>query len=474
MLILLASFYFYAYWKAAYVLVLAAPAVIDYWCAIRIEETPERSRRLLWLRLSIVSNLALLAWFKYTNFFLDTVASVFHLPVRHLDIILPIGISFFTFKLLSYTVDVYRGMPACRSMWQYLMFASYFPELIAGPIVRASVFLPQMTRSLRPSWRLTIIGLQIVLQGVTKKLLIADRMAEFVDPVFNFPALYSPLTVASAVLAYGLQIYCDFSGYSDIAIGISKIIGFDLPENFNMPYISTSVVEFWRRWHITLSNWLRDYLFFSMGGLRTNPLNRYRNTLLTMLIGGLWHGASWNFVVWGGLHGVALCINHWYADFRRQKRRQPSQAWPARLASWAVTFAFVNIAWVFFRSPNFQTTGVILKKLFWLDRTGVDWFYSPLVMVLPVVIAGHWFGLMASRQSAAPGIALRRIPPPAWLSSLYAAMRNRFALKPSEAAGIYVLLPGAGFSGALVLTVWLLALYLFGAVRSSPFIYFQF
>ena len=252
LLILLASAFFYAYWNPAYLLLLLTPSIIDYWCSIRIDNTDDPRSRRGWLLVSLITNLGLLAYFKYTNFLIDNVAALIGRPMAHLNILLPIGISFYTFKTLSYTIDVYRReIPACRSLWQYAMFVTYFPELVAGPIVRASIFLPQMNRSLRPSWARAFIGLQLILLGVTKKLLIADRLSVFVDAIFANPAVYAPWTVTSAVVAYSLQIYCDFSGYSDIAIGVSKIIGFDLPENFNMPYIATSMVDFWRRWHMT-------------------------------------------------------------------------------------------------------------------------------------------------------------------------------------------------------------------------------
>ena len=293
LIILVASIFFYGYWNKLYLLLLAAPSIIDYNCAILIEASNQPRRRKFWVVVSLASNLGLLAYFKYANFFLSNIATWFGRDFEPLDIALPIGISFYTFKTLSYTIDVYRAeLPACRDWWKYAMFVTYFPELIAGPIVRASVFLPQMTRSLKPSGKRAIVGLELILLGVTKKLLIADRMAVLADAVFEHPHFFSPLTVASGVVAYSLQIYCDFSGYSDIAIGVSRIIGFDLPENFNMPYLSTSITEFWRRWHMTLSKWLRDYLYIPLGGNRRGRFRTYFNLLMTMLLGGLWHGAN--------------------------------------------------------------------------------------------------------------------------------------------------------------------------------------
>jgi alginate O-acetyltransferase complex protein AlgI len=475
LLILVASAFFYAYWKPSYLLILAVPSMIDYFCAIKIEESNSARNRKRWLVLSLVTNLGLLGYFKYTNFFIDNISILLNRSIPHLNIVLPIGISFFTFKTLSYTFDVYRReIRTCRSLWQYAMFVTYFPELIAGPIVRASVFLPQMGRSLRPSWPRAVIGLQVVLLGATKKLVIADRLSLFVDAIFAHPSVYSPLTVISAVIAYSLQIYCDFSGYSDMAIGVSKIIGFDLPENFNMPYLSTSVIEFWKRWHITLSNWLRDYVYFSIGGLRKNRWNKYRNLLITMFLGGLWHGASWTFVFWGLLHGVALVVNHWWEDRRRIKRQRARQDWWIKVLCWAATYLFICISWIFFRAQNFSTAIAALRKVTGIDQGGVVFFYTPFFLLIPLIVLGHLVGVLADHQSRAAGSPSRRIPAPAWARWIYSGSNSSFAVKPSRVAGIYFLLPLPGFVGAFILTVWLLFIYLFASLNTNPFIYFQF
>jgi alginate O-acetyltransferase complex protein AlgI len=478
LLLLIASAFFYAYWSPAYLILLLTPSIIDYWCSIRIADTEDPGKRRHWLLVSLITNLGLLAYFKYTNFFIDNIAALAGRPIPHLDILLPVGISFYTFKTLSYTIDVYRReIPASRSLWQYAMFVTYFPELVAGPIVRASVFLPQMTRSLRPSWSRAFVGAQVALLGVTKKLLIADRLSVFVDSVFAQPENFSPFTVISAVVAYSLQIYCDFSGYSDIAIGISKIIGFDLPENFNMPYIAVSMVDFWRRWHMTLSTWLRDYLYIPLGGNRHGRLKTYRNLMLTMLLGGLWHGASWNFVFWGFLHGSALAVNHWWTRDRAgaaNRRRGTSTTWPVLLGKWLATYTFTCITWVFFRSRDFGTSLLMLRKMAWLDVSGATWFYSPLALLIPLVIGGHILGVMASKQMEAAGSRWSRVTAPGWATAIYVGARNRFALKPSKAAGVYVLLPLPGFVGGAILAFWLIGIFLFSSLHTSPFIYFQF
>lgn len=440
-LLLAASAYFYFTWKHIYLVVLAAPIAIAYLCGRRIEQSSDPRIRKSWLTAGVVSILLLLGYFKYANFLLGT----------HLEIVLPLGISFFTFKAISYLIDIHRGeLAASRNPLEFALYMSYFPDLLAGPIVRARIFLPQMARSLRPAWRRAGVGSQMILLGLTKKLLIADQMAPFVNAIFADPAAYSPLTVWSAVIAYSLQIYCDFSGYSDMAIGMSKIIGIDLPENFNMPYLALSPIEFWRRWHITLTQWLRDYLYFSLPGLRHNRWNRYRNAAITALLGGLWHGASWTFVCWGALHGAGVAVNHLWIARRRRLGRQPGQSLPIRALCWLATYVFVCATWVLFRANSFPAAAIVLRKMSGLASGGIAWFYSPLAMVLPLVIAGHWIGVAVQR----PGTALRRYENPL--------------------SGTYVLLPRPGFTSAFVATCWLLSLLLFGATGASPFIYFQF
>ena len=230
------------------------------------------------------------------------------------NILLPAGISFYTFKSMSYTIDVFRGsLKPCRSWLDYATFITFFPELIAGPIVRGSVFLPQMDRVIGPTMDRVASGASMFLQGLVKKLFVADRMAVVADAVFATPGIFDTATTWCGVAAYTIQIYCDFSGYSDMAIGTARMIGYDLPENFNMPYLSTNITEFWRRWHMTLSTWLRDYLYIPLGGNRHGVLMTYRNLFLTMLLGGLWHGANWTFVIWGGLHGCALAVHKVWA-----------------------------------------------------------------------------------------------------------------------------------------------------------------
>jgi alginate O-acetyltransferase complex protein AlgI len=463
--ILAASIFFYGYWNPVYLLLLAAPSSVDYLCAQWISKTEDPRRRRAFLLISLVSNLSLLAYFKYTNFFIRTIATATGLPYHPLEILLPPGISFFTFKALSYTIDVYRReIPLCSSWWRFTMFITYFPELVAGPIVRASVFLPQMQRSLHFSWLRLQLGLEMILLGLTKKLLVADRLALFVDAVYANPSIYSPTTHLCAIIAYSLQIYCDFSGYSDMAIGISKIIGYDLPENFNMPYLATSVAEFWRRWHITLSQWLRDYLYIPLGGNRGTKGRTYLNLMLTMLLGGLWHGASWPFVFWGFLHGLALAVGKLWSD-----RPRPHRFSIPRPIAWLMTYSFVCICWVFFRASSFEAALIVLRKLFWIDRTGVAYWFTPLFLLIPLVIMAHYLGIEAAKQES---YGRRHVTAPSILAGLYGTCR--FAVRPHRISGLFVLLPPPGMVEGFALAAWMIGLYLFSSLNTSPFIYFQF
>jgi alginate O-acetyltransferase complex protein AlgI len=464
-LILVAGLVFYGWWDYRFLALLAAPSIIDYVSALRIEAAASAGHRRAWLWFSLVSNLGLLAYFKYADFFLASLAAALGRDHHALHVILPVGISFYTFKTLSYTIDVYRGrLVACRSLWRYAMYVTYFPELVAGPIVRAAIFLPQMARSLRPSWSRAAAGVQRVALGFTKKLVVADRLAPFVDAVFAAPEVYSPLTVWSAVLAYALQIYCDFSGYTDIALGTSRILGFDLPENFHMPYLAASPAEFWRRWHITLSTWLRDYLYIPLGGNRQGRLRTYANLLVTMLLGGLWHGAAWTFVAWGAWHGLGLAMHRLWRD--RGLRMPRALAWP-------LTLLFVLFGWVLFRARTFPDAALMFRKMLWLDANGVSWFYLPLLLLLALVAVAHGIGLAVERARFARG---RRavIPLPTLLQRILARPGGLVAWRAQSSDAVFPYLRPEGFAAGALLTLWGLLLALFAAGNSQPFIYFQF
>ena len=334
---------------------------------------------------------------------------------------------------------------------------TFFPELIAGPIVRASVFLPQMTRTMGPTFDRCARGASLFLLGLTKKILIADHLSGVADPIFADPGSYAGPTLWCAALAYCLQIYCDFSGYSDMAIGVAKMIGYDLPENFNMPYVSTSITEFWRRWHITLSAWLRDYLYIPLGGNRKGRIRTYVNLMLTMFLGGLWHGASWNFVAWGVYHGFGLAAHKWYRERLGERRGMP--AW----IGGPMTFLFVLIGWIPFRCVDFGSTARMLSGMFGL-RTGVHWYPEVLPWIAALVLAGH---LLGSRLSRAWGAE-----PVERADGLLARVDAR--LCGDLISGWYVRLGTRTVAGSFLVVFWILFLFYFSATRTSPFIYFQF
>jgi alginate O-acetyltransferase complex protein AlgI len=456
-LLSVASCFFYAAWDYRYLALLLGISTIDFLCASRIHASADRDRRRRWLLVSLVTNLGLLAYFKYCNFFLESLNGMFArtgLSFPHLDILLPAGISFYTFKTMSYVIDVYRGeLQPTRSLLDYVMFVTFFPELIAGPIVRASVFLPQMNAEIGPTMPRLALGGSAFLLGMTKKI-IADRLGVMVAPVFDHPAVYGTGSLWAAVIGFGLQIYCDFSGYSDMAIGTARMIGYRLPENFDMPYLSGNIAEFWRRWHITLSSWLRDYLYIPLGGNRKGPGRTYLNLALTMLLGGLWHGASWNFIIWGALHGVGLAAH-------RALRRGSSHAVPWALSA-PLTFLFVMLCWVPFRCVGLDQSLTMWRGLFGMGQGALSRVAPDLWVIVVVVAAGHLLGLMV-RRSDGSALDIRRL-----LDRLGAALvRDRIS-------GPYVSLGLGTLAGSMVTLLWVLLVFLFCGSVSEPFLYFQF
>lgn len=346
-MLLAASYVFYGAWDWRFLSLILASSLWSYWLGLRIAATPDGPRRKRYLIASLCMDLGLLAVFKYANFFLDSFYGLTGLSQSvALNITLPVGISFFTFQTMSYSIDLYRRrIDVCDDMGRFLLFVSFFPQLVAGPIVRASEFLPQLHQPIGPKGRDISVGLQIFVLGLTQKLLVADNLAAWVDPVFATPALYDAATLWGALTAYSLQIFCDFSGYSLMAIGVGRAMGFELPENFRTPYLAKTITEFWRRWHISLSTWLRDYLYISLGGNRKGERRTDVNVLLTMLLGGLWHGAGWNFVLWGALHGGALIVQkHWSNRFRATERLSGAGLAAWTWLSWALTLLLVMMA----------------------------------------------------------------------------------------------------------------------------------
>ena len=350
-LLLVASYFFYASWNWKFIPLLLSLTAIDYAAGIWIERAGPSWKKPA-LLMSLVANLGFLGFFKYYNFLISLAAEILRKPEHWhaLNIILPLGISFHTFQSMSYVVDVYRGeQQAIRNPVDYAVFISFFPQLVAGPIVRARVFFADFFHWQPPTSDDLSRGFFLVILGLTKKKAFADQFAQISDSFFNNVTAHPGMLPAwMGALAFGLQIFFDFSGYTDMAIGMAKLFGFHFPENFRRPYLAASITEFWRRWHISLSSWLRDYLYIPLGGNRHGVWKTYRNLMLTMLLGGLWHGASWNFIIWGGYHGALLSVERM---FRGKETEASSSKWLYPLRA-GLTFALVLIGWVFFRSAN--------------------------------------------------------------------------------------------------------------------------
>ncbi len=372
----LVSLFFYGYWSPRYVVLLMASITLNFAAGQAISKyrnsgSAKNSYRVLVL--ALVANLCGLGYFKYANFFVDSINVAVHADLSLAQIVLPIGISFFTFTQIAYLVDTFRGKVQESRFIPYTLFVTFFPHLIAGPVLHHAEMMPQFARDETYRFRLVnfVTGLAFFSIGLFKKVVLADGIQPFVGPVFE-SNLAHPLTLIEAwggVLAYTLQLYFDFSGYSDMAIGLSKMINIDLPINFNSPYKATNISEFWRRWHMTLSRFLRDYLYVALGGNRKGVWRRYVNLVLTMLLGGLWHGAGWTFVIWGGLHGFYLVINHlWQAVRARWLKQDMSRSTlTGRAASALLTFLCVVVAWVFFRATSFEAAMAILRGMFGLN-----------------------------------------------------------------------------------------------------------
>ncbi|SHH60560.1 D-alanyl-lipoteichoic acid acyltransferase DltB, MBOAT superfamily [Chryseolinea serpens] len=353
------SLYFYYKSSGGYFVLLIFAAVVDFTLAKWIHASTDPWRRKFFIVVTLLINLGLLGYFKYSNLLYESFCFVAGKPFEPLDIFLPVGVSFFTFQSLSYTLDVYRGtLKPVDHLVDYAFFVSFFPQLVAGPIVRAADFIPQIYKPTIVTREMLGRAIFLIGCGLFKKAVIADYISvNFVDRVFDAPALYTGLENLFAVYGYALQIYCDFSGYSDMAIGIALLLGFHFNINFDSPYQSRNIIEFWRRWHISLSSWLRDYLYISLGGNRKGKLRTYLNLMITMLLGGLWHGASWRFLIWGGLHGGALAFHKYITE-------RVDLSWRGwRIAGVVITFHFVCFCWIFFRAPDLDTVGQMLAQI---------------------------------------------------------------------------------------------------------------
>lgn len=364
MVVFVVAFSFFFYYKSSgiFVCLLGATSAVD-WLLSKAIARPGASRRVrrLCVAASLLTSLGILAYFKYANFFLWNINAMAGSNFQPLDLVLPVGISFYTFQSVSYIIDVYKGRVAPTATWlEYAFFLSFFPALVAGPIVRADYFLPQIRENRHATRSEVYTGLWLIILGVVKKAIIADYIAQYNDLIFQTPGGYSGFETLMGIIGYTMQIYCDFSGYSDMAIGIALIMGFKLAKNFDFPYKARNLTDFWRRWHISLSTWLRDYIYIPLGGNRKGTVRTYLNNFATMLIGGLWHGAAWKFVFWGAMHGAGLAVH---------KASKPvlgriGDSWPVRAASWLVTMTFVALLWVFFRADSWADSWTVVSSVF--------------------------------------------------------------------------------------------------------------
>jgi alginate O-acetyltransferase complex protein AlgI len=357
----LASLLFYGYGEPKFLLLLLASVTFNYFVGCHLIE--QKNKQLLII--AIAANVAAIGYFKYSNFFVENLNAVFSVKMALSDVALPLGISFYTFQKIAFLVDAYKSKIKKPSIVEYLLFVSFFPQLIAGPIVHYNQIETQLRSREAIPLRLITAGIFLYSIGLFKKSMFADFAGSWADFVFNNPVAASPEQSALAVIAYTLQIYFDFSGYSDMALGLGMMFGIVLPINFNSPYKSKSIVEFWRRWHITLSTWLRDYVYIPLGGRANSQFGRSFNLMVTMLIGGLWHGAAWTFVVWGALHGIGLVINHLWLRIRPSFLVGDNTliSIPYSFISWLSTFAFVSVLWIIFRANSFADAITVMQKM---------------------------------------------------------------------------------------------------------------
>ena len=442
--IVAASYVFYAHWNWRYLPLIWGSSTLDYWLGKRIGVTENPRQRRAWLMATVVVNLGALGLFKYWNFGIDSVRSALDMvglqvPDVTLRLALPVGISFFTFESMSYVIDVYRRQIRPHDSYlEYLGFVAFFPHLVAGPIIRPRDLLPQLSAPPSFDARAGSDGLYLIATGLLKKVAIGDTLAtQMIDRVFDAPFQYSGLECYLAVVGYAIQIYCDFSGYTDIAIGSAQLLGIRFPPNFNSPYKATNLADFWHRWHISLSSWLRDYLYIPLGGNRKGSRRTYLNLMLTMLLGGLWHGANWTFVVWGAIHGFGLGVTRW---FERRKPNTANRQAPSpirRLLSVLLTFHVVCVAWVFFRSNDFHVAKLMFSRMATLST------YHPNIHSLPMamLIVGLVTHFLPERWSR--------------------GVRDAFPKLPAVVQGLALFLAA-------------LALRQMQSAEAVPFVYFQF
>ncbi|RJP16102.1 MAG: MBOAT family protein [Candidatus Abyssobacteria bacterium SURF_5] len=388
------SYFFYMYSYPIYFFLLAILTLINFGLALEMARKPSRRKHFLALAISI--DLFVLGFYKYAGFASREVLNLLssfgiQSDVTAIEITLPLGISFFTFQMMSYVIDTYRGLPAEKSFWNFAAYISFFPQLVAGPIVRPQTLLPQIKADHKYDEDQAVRGLFLIAQGLVKKVAFADFLGGYVDKVFAAPGDFSGLATLIGIYAYAFQIYFDFSGYTDIAIGVGKLFSFEIPINFDLPYISKSPREFWRRWHISLSTWLRDYLYIPLGGNRKSSGRTYYNMMVTMLLGGIWHGANWTFLFWGAYHGLLISIQRLLEENLPAAKRWIEKPSPlVAVGSALLTFHLVSLGWVIFRAQSLGQAVEVLKNVF-SGGQGVETFETPIVVMLSIAILSHIF-----------------------------------------------------------------------------------
>ena len=433
-LLLCASYVFYAAWDWRFLALLAGISAAVWYLGGRIHRTDSKSA----LTVGVVLCVGCLGLFKYFNFFLDSFCALLHISSGTIQVILPLGLSFYIFQAVSYLCDVKNKKIPAASLPEVLLYIGFFPQIVSGPIVKARDFLPQLQRSHSITGENLSAGLQLFVVGMFKKVVIADRLGVCVDAVFSAPAAYSGLSLCVAVMAYAVQIYCDFSGYSDMAIGIARCMDFDLGRNFNMPYLAKNPSDFWRRWHISLSSWFRDYVYIPLGGSRNGAWRTYRNLFLTMLLSGLWHGANWTFLVWGAFHGIASMLHKAYVDFRKKHGPALRTGRLTELVSMMLNTLLVCLLWIPFRADQLSDAWMILCRIVTM-ADGIAYYYTYAVA----------FGLLM--------LAVNLL---AWWKNDGNALWKPLDLRK--------------FTAKVIFCVFLILIFLFAYIGDSAFLYAQF
>ena len=408
--LLIASYFFYGYWDWKFCLLLATSTIVDYFLGIQIEKNKTQLKKKALLIVSLATNLGILGFFKYFNFFIDSFSEMvgqfgYSPDYLHLNIILPVGISFYTFQTLSYSIDIYRGsLKPTRNFIDFALFVAFFPQLVAGPIEKARDLLPQISSKRIPTKKQLSEGVILIVTGLFRKVMIGDVSGRYVDNILNDMSYYHSSELLFAMFLFSIQIYCDFSGYSKMARGCAKLLGFELSINFEQPYLSNNITDFWRRWHISLSSWLKEYLYFSLGGNRKGPIRTKFNLFTTMLLGGLWHGAGMNFIIWGGLHGIYLSVHKWYMG-NLNASKLPNTI-PIKILKVIITLFFVQFAWVFFRLSSMDEIFFFFQKIIYWESSdltpkllSIYLTFSIMVLTLDILefkLKNHTFLILAN------------------------------------------------------------------------------